>query len=393
VRITVVSESPLQFCGGRFFAVDPWVRFVIHLAQGDDDVTLVSPTKDVDAPSADSWPLEAGRLRIQRHDNYNSYVGFAKLWLRRRGHWRREFEKAAAASDVIVLRLPSPSLNIVRASARAAGTPLVLMVAGDTWAQSDRILASRGIVRTVYRAVTKALVRQEVDAGREAAIVFAYSSELAERHRGANVRRMRTPHLTARDFSMRADTCASPAIRLVRVCWLIPSKGLECLLEAVADLRKRGVNVSIDLVGKERTAGYQHQLEQKAERLGIGEHVHFLGWVPFDRMMAVYDAADVQVISSLAEGTPRCIVEGMARGLPLVCTRVGGCGDYLTDGVDSLLVPAGDASAIAVAVERVIRDGELRRRLISGGYSLARQATFEVLGQTFLQELRTVNAR
>ena len=390
MRLLVVSESPLEKCQGEYFGVDPWIRFVCHLADCEDKVTLLAPVTGVSKPAPESWCIDRGRLKIAHHEYYQSYAGFARLWFLHRGVWRHRFENLMASHDVAALRLPSPSLRLVMRAARKHRVPVVLLVAGDVRAQSDRLLQSRGILRLVYRALMAALVRQEVSYGRRAAAVFAYSSELAARHARSRVRLMRTPHLTAGDLVIRQDTCQTSEIRLLRVAWLVPSKGLESLLEATALLIRRGLAVRLSIVGKPRVPAYQSSLEELARQLGLEGRVEFRGWVPFDQLPSVYLEHDVQVISSIAEGTPRCIVEGLARGLPLVSTRVGGCADSLEDGKTALLVPPSNRDAMADAIERIVRDVPLRRALIANGYQLARGVTFDALGGTFLEELRTI---
>ena len=171
---------------------------------------------------------------------------------------------------------------------------------------------------------------------------------------------------------------------------LVPSKGLECLLQTAALLAGRGLPIRLDLIGKERVPGYRASLERLARSLGIGNCVEFSGWIPFDRLQEKYLQSDIQVISSLAEGTPRVILEGAARGQPLVSTNVGGIPDVVKDGYDAVLVPPGDPTSLADAIERVIKDGLLCRRLVEGGYRSAREASFERAGMQFLADLQSL---
>jgi L-malate glycosyltransferase len=129
-------------------------------------------------------------------------------------------------------------------------------------------------------------------------------------------------------------------------------------------------------------------LEKYAQKLNAQEWVHFSGWIPFHRISEAYLRSDIQVVSSLAEGTPRVVQEGLAHGLPLVCTRVGGCTRLLTHEKNALLVPPSDPKEIASAVQRIIVDGKLRRELIQNGYELARSFTSEELGSKLLEDVR-----
>lgn len=394
MKLLVISESPLDRIDGEYYGVDPWIRLPLQFAT-HADVTLWAPVRSGRrVPHPDSWRVDVGPLRIEGHDLYHSFAGYYRLWPRRVLTWRRRARQLMARHDAVILRLPSPMVGLVTRGARRAGKPLVFIVAGDMLAQSDRIIASRGLKRVMYTRLTRMLARQERRLGRSAAIVYAYNAELAERHRGNDrpVHRLRDPHLSLGDLVHREDTCAGEEVRILRVCWLLPSKGVEYLLESVALLRSQGRGVRLEIVGKERTPGHAAVLERRVRELGLAEVVTFAGWVPFDRMPSVYLRSDLQVISSLAEGTPRCIDEGAAHGLPLVSTTAGGCADVLQHERTALLVPPADPVAMAAAIGRVIDDGELRRALIRAGYDLARSATFEVAGRAFLDGLRRLLA-
>jgi glycosyltransferase involved in cell wall biosynthesis len=99
-------------------------------------------------------------------------------------------------------------------------------------------------------------------------------------------------------------------------------------------------------------------------------------------------ASDLLVLPSLSEGTPHVLAEARANSLPCIATAVGGVPDVVTDGHDALLVPPKDAFAIAQAIERIVRDGELRRALIRQGYAKSHVQTldrFVALVQSELQ--------
>src|SRR3981189_3992209 len=74
-------------------------------------------------------------------------------------------------------------------------------------------------------------------------------------------------------------------------------------------------------------------------------------------------AADFFVVPSLSEGTPHVLVEARANGLPCISTSVGGVPTSVTDGYDALLVPPKNSDALARTIDRVLRDGDVRRGL------------------------------
>lgn len=374
------------------------MRFALFLASQCEQVTVWAPVRVWEsgvAPPPGSWRLDLGGVRIAHHDWYNTFASYYRLWLRRSRSWRRHGNSLVRDHDIIVLWHPSPMIGMISKCATRFEKPLVVVLAGDMRAQSDRILASGGIKRLLYRMLMEYWVRREVRFCQNASLLYAYNGDLAARHASsrAQVKLMRSfSQLSLDDFIYREDTCGGPGIRLLRVCWLVPSKGIEYLLEGVSLLIRQGMKVELEIVGKERVVGYQAGLENLAKRLGIGDQVRFSGWVAFDQIQEAYLRSDIQVISSLAEGTPRVIFEGAARGLPLVSTNVGGIPQAVQDGFDALLVPAADPVAVAEAVRRVVQDGTLRRKLIEHGYASAREASFERVGVQFVADLQSLTA-
>ena len=338
-----------------------------------------------------SWSVPLGQMEIAPYDHYSSFVAHYRLWPRRVLRWRNQANQLAAAHDVVVIRHPSPMVSVAARAARRQGKPLVMMVMSNV-AMTDRVLGNSGMVAKLYLGLAKLMVAQEVSCAKKAKRVYAYSKLLAHRHRycRGRVTLMQDPMLSEKDFFERVDTCQSDEVRLLRVSWIQPLKGLEYLLEAQAMLLNQGYRVRLEIVGRERTANHQRKLEEQSQVLGIHKSVKFSGWIPYDRIHEAYARSDIQVISSLTEGTPRCIAEGAARGLPLVSTKAGGCADVLTHEVNALLVEPADPRAMAEAIERLIKDGEMRREIIKNGYAYAREATFEILGRRFLGELSEI---
>jgi glycosyltransferase involved in cell wall biosynthesis len=102
---------------------------------------------------------------------------------------------------------------------------------------------------------------------------------------------------------------------------------------------------------------------------GLSERVELLGArVDIPELLA---RSDVFVLSSRSEGFPVSILEAMAAGLPVVATDVGGVAEAVEDGETGFLVPAADTEALARALERLVSDADLRRRLGAAGRARA----------------------
>ena len=151
-------------------------------------------------------------------------------------------------------------------------------------------------------------------------------------------------------------------------------KGQHVFLEAASRLRAAGredvrfVIVGAPLFGEE---AYEQELRQMVERAGLAEQVEFLGFQ--EDVPAVLRGLDLLVHASVTpEPFGQVVIEGMAAGLPAIGTDGGGVREIITHGENGLLVPMGDAAALARALEDLLGDPEKARRLALAGQAHVR---------------------
>ncbi len=153
---------------------------------------------------------------------------------------------------------------------------------------------------------------------------------------------------------------------------LAPIKDVGTFLRAAAAVRAEVPAARFAVVGDGEERG---RLEAERARLGLEQCVFFHGWRR--DMAAVYGDLDVVVNCSRNEGTPVALIEALAAGRPVVATRVGGTADLLGDGRRGLLVPPGDAAALAAGVVGALRrsDSLLARVREGQAYVLAHHSS------------------
>ena len=137
---------------------------------------------------------------------------------------------------------------------------------------------------------------------------------------------------------------------------LTAQKSLGRALEAVAGAD--GVELVIAGEGPDR-----EPLEQQASALGIAGRVRFLGAQPRERIVELFRAADATILSSSWENFPHTVLEALSVGTPVLAMEAGGVAEVVHDGVNGLLVEAGDTTALGEAVRRYFSDQALRERL------------------------------
>jgi glycosyltransferase involved in cell wall biosynthesis len=104
------------------------------------------------------------------------------------------------------------------------------------------------------------------------------------------------------------------------------------------------------------------------------ESVHYLGDLPDDQAIAdLYRLSDIAISVPPSDGTPLSVLEAMASGVVLVLSDLPSLRDWVTDGVEGVLVPVGDPESISSATSRLLTDHELRKRMAESSISLIRK--------------------
>ena len=170
---------------------------------------------------------------------------------------------------------------------------------------------------------------------------------------------------------------------------LTPAKGQRILIEAAGRLARAGLSFQVVMIG---AGPDEADLRSATAEQGLDDRIIFTGALNQQEVLDWYAVADAFALPSFAEGIPVVLMEAMASGVPCVTTRITGIPELIRDGVDGLLVTPSDSSELAEALERLMRNPELRRRLalkgrekVCEGYNLERNAT--ALAEVFAKRL------
>jgi glycosyltransferase involved in cell wall biosynthesis len=152
---------------------------------------------------------------------------------------------------------------------------------------------------------------------------------------------------------------------------LVEVKGHRFLLEAWRILQRRGLNAELWLAGR---GELRERLESLSRALDLAGSVKFLGAVPHDELLKIYAEAPVSAVvlasidlgSGVHEGIPVALIEAMSYGIPVVATATGGTPELLVPET-GLLVPPADPTALADALQSLLRDGKLSEQLGHSG--------------------------
>jgi glycosyltransferase involved in cell wall biosynthesis len=181
------------------------------------------------------------------------------------------------------------------------------------------------------------------------------------------------------DLAAWSPAGAAPGARLrvVAAANFVPKKGLDVLLDATSVLIERGVALDVRIFGD---GPLEASLAERAGLAGVRGVVAFERRVPEDELRRVLrEETDVLAFPARTapdgdrDGIPNVVGEAMACGVPVVGTAVGGLPEMLVDGETGLVVPEGDAPALAVALARLAKDAGFRARLGRGARAKAEE--------------------
>lgn len=171
------------------------------------------------------------------------------------------------------------------------------------------------------------------------------------------------PRTTAPSYS------TEPA-RIVGVGRLVECKGFACLIEACAELKERGHNFTCEIIGD---GPLRESLLSQIAAADLEANVTLTGALPQQAVFEKLRACDMFVLASTLDRSgrsdvfPTVILEAMASSRPVVATDIAGIPEAVVHGTTGLLVPSGNSSALAQALETVIRDQWLKHSMGNAG--------------------------
>jgi glycosyltransferase involved in cell wall biosynthesis len=354
LRVAVVAPS-LRILGGQAVQADQLLR--AWAADPDVDAWLVPVN-----------PLPPGPLRHAARVKYLRTIVTELTYL---PLLVRELRKADvvhvfSASYTSFLLAPLPALLV----ARALGRPALLNYhSGEAPDHLRRSAIARAAIARVDRLVVQSPFLHEVFAG------FGIDSAIV-------------PNVIDRaKFRFRRRDTFGPKLLSTRN--LDYPYNVACTLRAFAIVQSRWPQATLTVVGGGRE---ELMLRLLARDLGL-RGVTFTGRVPPDEIWRYYAEADLYVQTPDLDNMPLSVLEAFASGLPVVSTRAGGVPAILRDGVDGLLAPIGDARAVAAAIERLLEDQALARRVVASAEEASRAFTWSVVREQWLAVYRDLAAR
>lgn len=313
--------------------------------------------------NADYRPRWVGRIPVLRAA-FRLVPYLARLWF---AVGRANVVHVLANSGLAWHLFAAPAVWI----ARARGVPVIVNYRGGN---AERFLAgTRGIVLATLRMASARVTPSAFLQG-----VFAKHSLDA----------LVVPNIVDLSrFSPVAPRTLGDAPHLLVARHLEAIYDVATALRAFAVVRRQLREARLTIAG---SGPEKARLEALAAELGLTAAVRFAGPIDNADMPELLRSADCMLNASTIDNMPVSILEAHASGVPVISTDAGGIRDMVHDGTSALLVPVGDAAAMAAQALRVLTEPELRARLRTGGLERSERYAWSRVREQWLHVYRGV---
>ncbi|NEP81748.1 MAG: glycosyltransferase family 4 protein [Okeania sp. SIO3B3] len=197
-------------------------------------------------------------------------------------------------------------------------------------------------------------------------------------------------------FIQQFQMCCLPnldKLRIVFASLVLPYKGPQTLIEALAILHYAGIDFECSIAGDAPNTDFLNHLKNIAQTRGFDSKVHFLGYLPRQELIELFANNNVLVFPSVwEEPFGRSQVEAMAAGLTLITSGTGGSAEIVEPGVSGLTFPAGNAFALAEALMELTKNPEQWQQMAAAGQKRAElfdiDRSIDFLAEKFEELLR-----
>ena len=327
----------------------------------EHDVRVVAPRSFLEVwrtrrenRAADRWVTQTTGIDVT-YPSYFYTPGFARslygdsMWLSVRRHLRQAIEEFRP--EAVVSYWAHPDGEVALRAAQPLGIPSVVIIGGSDVLllpndrrrrpKIQRVLRESSGVMTVSEGLRRAVIDLGTEPSRVHTIYHGIDDDL----------------FFPGDATVARQRLSLPTDRrmLLWVGRMVDVKGLDTLISAFDLARQQHSDLHLLLVGD---GPLRPSVQADVQRRGLTGHVTFAGAQPHAQLPDWYRAADLFVLSSWSEGLPNVLREAVSCGRPFVSTDVGSVREITQSQAGSPfaeLLPVGDAAAMAVAIERVLR--------------------------------------
>jgi glycosyltransferase involved in cell wall biosynthesis len=330
------------------------LRTPVHYAPPQDVLRI----SEKNAKIAGRWPRDL----VEQHEHKYGPTAKAALRVRNALYFADFFARNEV--DHVHVHFANRAAHTALFLKEISGIPFSVTAHGQDFMKD---LGSDDLLREICAAAE--FVAAETDYSRELLCARCPDSA-AKIHRvynGMDLERFPVPHHEAARPRQGEQAMVAPyhVPRIISVGRLVAFKGFDQLIDACAQLARRGFDFTCDIIGD---GPLRSSLQAKIESFNLSSRINLLGSLSQRAVLEKIQAADIFTLASVtdAQGAndvfPTVILEAMASARPVVSARLAGIPELVVDGETGTLVSPGDIVALTEALQHLLCDGELRLR-------------------------------
>jgi glycosyltransferase involved in cell wall biosynthesis len=296
-------------------------------------------------------------------------------------------KKTVQESDVLWLKIPMFT-SFLAFFLRKKKQPFILEVIGDP--QETAPLIFGRVVGGIMGLIGKRLMKTSL---KNSEVCFFRTKYLAKKYGRPDAEIVKGALIEEENICKQPKPRPNNPPVIVYVGRLMPEKGPQFLLQAIHNITKKR-EVYLWFIGD---GPLNEELQEMCQALDMEDKVKFFGRVKWgEDLFQLMRKGDILCVPSLSEGFPRVIIEGMANGLPVIASDVGGIGEAIKDGYNGLLVPPGDVNKLEEAIDKLLSNDKLWFEIAANGIETAREYTInhqlkkitDALTNLYLQQIK-----
>jgi glycosyltransferase involved in cell wall biosynthesis len=315
------------------------LRGPIHYAPPQEILKI----SEKNAKTNGNWPRDL----VERHERkYGSGVK-AEQRARNALYFADHFKRHGV--DHVHVHFANRAAHTAMFLKEISGIPFSVTAHGQDFMKD---LGNDDLLREICAAAE--FVAAETDYSRDLLRQRCPDSRIHRVYNGMDLTRFSAPHY---------EMSGNAAPRIISIGRLVAFKGFDYLIDACAELVRRGLEFTCEIIGDGPLRG---DLEARIRKLNLSDRVHLLGSLSQAVVLEKLRSADIFALASVTDVQgasdvfPTVIIEAMAAARPVVSTRLAGIPESIVHGETGLLVPPEDTMALAEALGRLIQDAKLR---------------------------------
>ena len=328
----IFLSPPCDIIDTNLVTHSSWYRFITQLGYEGDTLKIASPALINNNDTFKIKQIKRTLIKVKQF-RYNTFKSYYNFFFLKPFYVLKIYIKAIITSDIVLFRIPNPGFTIVSIISLLFKKPVIVFISGNIIDQSDTYKNAKGFFKLFLNLVM--LTRKSIHK-----FIFIYAkhifpvskdiSNLYNIKDKSNTTILRTPVISLHNITdeyLLNEYNPKKILRVIRVCLLQESKGLENLIHVVNNLKKK-YEIKVDIYGEAKNIDYKSKIIMLIDKLKLSQNIELKGWVSNDQLKKLYNNYDLHLVSSVSEGMPRVCLEASAYGLPQILTPVGGVEDY-----------------------------------------------------------------